>query len=125
MVLRTRRLGSLRYDTSYLGLLLHNSLKAVELANTLRARVGTEAMALVRERFGGLLSLLELYPLIFSVERVPKCDKVSLTVAAIATSRTGKGLQVHSGSTQSSAQFDVQEQQRQEQKLSLPSCFFH
>lgn len=56
-----------------------HSLKAVELANTLRARVGTEMLALVREKWGGLLSLLEKHPEKFFVERIPKSDRVSLT----------------------------------------------
>ncbi len=57
-----------------------HSLKAVELANTLRARVGTEIMALVRERWGGLLTLLERHPDRFLVERIPKNDRVSLLI---------------------------------------------
>ena len=56
----------------------HQSLKAVELANTLRARVGTEPLSVVREVWGGLLSLLEHYPHLFLVERIPKNDVVSL-----------------------------------------------
>jgi hypothetical protein len=56
----------------------NHSLKAVELANTLRARVGTEILAQVRERWGGLLSLLEKLPGVFLVERIPKNDLVSL-----------------------------------------------
>jgi len=63
---------------------LSHCLKAVELANTLRARIGTETMALVREHYGGLLSLLEMYPCTFQVERIPKSDKVSLTAKAIS-----------------------------------------
>ena len=55
-----------------------HSLKAVELANTLRARVGTEPLSMVREVWGGLLSLLEQYPHLFHVERIPKNDVVSL-----------------------------------------------
>ena len=54
------------------------SLKAVELANTLRARVGMEALTLVRDRTGGLLSLLERYPYVFYVDRIPKNDCVTL-----------------------------------------------
>ena len=55
-----------------------HSLKAVELANTLRARVGTEVLAHIRERWGGLLSLLERHPHVFRVERIPKNDLVTL-----------------------------------------------
>jgi hypothetical protein len=54
------------------------SLKAVELANTLRARVGTEILAAVRERHGGLLSLLERHGTRFRVQRIPKSDFVTL-----------------------------------------------
>jgi len=80
-----------------------HSLKAVELANTLRARgmsysivlcyyssltclscnnllyvVGTESLARVREQWGGLLSLLEKHSTHFRVDRIPKNDKVTL-----------------------------------------------
>lgn len=55
-----------------------HSLKAVELANTLRARVGTESLARVREQWGGLLSLLEKHSAHFRVDRIPKNDKVTL-----------------------------------------------
>ena len=55
-----------------------HSLKAVELANTLRARIGTEILADVRERCGGLLALLEHQPDIFIVRRIPKNDFVCL-----------------------------------------------
>lgn len=55
-----------------------HSLKAVELANTLRARVGTEVLAHIRERWGGLLSLLERHTHVFRVERIPKNDLVTL-----------------------------------------------
>ena len=55
-----------------------HSLKAVELANTLRARVGTDVLAMIRERWGGLLSLLERHPDMFFVERIPKNDMVTL-----------------------------------------------
>mmetsp|Transcript_20447 Transcript_20447/g.30256 ORF Transcript_20447/g.30256 Transcript_20447/m.30256 type:complete len:623 (-) Transcript_20447:215-2083(-) len=54
------------------------SLKAVELANTLRARLGAESLAHVRELRGGLLTLLERYPYVFNVERIPKSDRVTL-----------------------------------------------
>eukprot|EP01035_Chromulina_nebulosa_P020182 gene20182-26200_t len=55
-----------------------HSLKAVELANTLRARVGTEILAFVREHWGGLLSLLEKRNDLFRVDRIPKNDIVTL-----------------------------------------------
>eukprot|EP00601_Ochromonadales_sp_CCMP2298_P032245 CAMPEP_0173350104 /NCGR_PEP_ID=MMETSP1144-20121109/14690_1 /TAXON_ID=483371 /ORGANISM="non described non described, Strain CCMP2298" /LENGTH=713 /DNA_ID=CAMNT_0014297997 /DNA_START=184 /DNA_END=2321 /DNA_ORIENTATION=+ len=54
------------------------SLKAVELANTLRARVGTDALGRIRERWGGLLALLEKQSSLFRVDRIPKNDKVTL-----------------------------------------------
>ena len=44
-----------------------HSLRAVELANTLRAHVGTRALILVRERSGGLLATLERRPELFLV----------------------------------------------------------
>ena len=37
----------------------------------------------MRERHGGLLSLLEKHPAIFHVQRIPKSDQVSLRVAHI------------------------------------------
>lgn len=73
-----------------------HSLKAVELANTLRARVGTEVLAIVRERWGGLLSLLERHPEKFLVERIPKNDRVSLYSAKHA-----QGLQPSSNNLES------------------------
>ena len=57
-----------------------HSLKAVELANALRARVGVEALSRVREQHGGLLSLLEHHPQTFAVRRVPKHDSIALVV---------------------------------------------
>ena len=56
-------------------------LKAVELANTLRAHLGTEVLAAARNRSGGLLSLLERSPL-FVVQRIPKSDWVTLSAGA-------------------------------------------
>jgi hypothetical protein len=53
-------------------------LKAVELANTLRVQLGTDALAQVRCRCGGLLTLLDRHPHLFHVERVPKSDVVAL-----------------------------------------------
>ena len=55
-----------------------HSLKAVELANTLRARIGTEILADIRERWGGLLALLERNQELFIVRRIPKNDFVCL-----------------------------------------------
>jgi hypothetical protein len=78
----------------------NHSLKAVELANTLRARVGTDVLAQVRERWGGLLSLLEKLPGIFLVERIPKNDLVSLVGSRPLASAAGS---VNSNSTTSVA----------------------
>lgn len=64
---------------------MYHSLKAVELANTLRARVGTELLAMVREKWGGLLCLLERHSDRFLVERIPKNDRVSLVNFANTT----------------------------------------
>lgn len=57
----------------------HNvCVQAVELANVLRARMGTDALAVIRESHGGLLSLLEKHAPVFQVDRIPKNDSVSL-----------------------------------------------
>jgi len=66
-------------------------LKAVELANMLRARIGTDALASVREQHGGLLSLLERSPHLFRVSRIPKSDCVALVGgnAGVNTRRRG------------------------------------
>ena len=63
-----------------------HALKAVELANTLRARIGTEMLAQIRERWGGLLALLERYQTLFRVDRIPKNDKVTL-ICSIGTNQ--------------------------------------
>ena len=57
--------------------------QAVELANRLRDHMGTDALAVIRENHGGLLTLLEKHPALFHVDRIPKND----TVMLIATSR--------------------------------------
>ena len=67
-----------------------NCLKAVELANTLRARVGTEVLAHVREVYGGLLSLLERHQYLFRVDRIPKNDIVTL-VSGFVSSTSSPG----------------------------------
>jgi hypothetical protein len=54
------------------------SLKAVELANALRSRLGVHLLAHVRDVFGGLLTLLERRPEVFLVVRIPKNDHVIL-----------------------------------------------
>ena len=48
----------------------------------LRAKMGTEALASVRENRGGLLTLLERFPRLFRVDRIPKNDSVSLLIPA-------------------------------------------
>jgi len=55
-----------------------NTLKAVELANFLRSRVGSDVLARIREKWGGLLVLLERHTTRFRVDRIPKNDMVSL-----------------------------------------------
>lgn len=57
-----------------------HSLKAVELANTLRARVRQTFLAQIRERWGGLLALLEQATRVFRVRRIPKNDTVALVM---------------------------------------------
>ena len=75
-----------------------HSLKAVELANTLRARVGQEALVTVRERCDGMLSLLERYPAVFLVERIPKSDCVTLRSPELKQLRPVNGALSSSGS---------------------------
>ena len=60
-----------------------DSLKAVELANNVRARVGAETFSRVRKEHGGLLSLLERHPQTFAVRRrsAHKVDSVALVVS--------------------------------------------
>ena len=54
------------------------SLKAVELANALRSKLGVYILGHVRDVFGGLLNLLEKQPHVFRVVRIPKNDHVIL-----------------------------------------------
>lgn len=54
------------------------SLKAVELANAIRTRLGGGLLPALRMYFGGMLAVFERHPSIFVVERIPKCDTVSL-----------------------------------------------
>ena len=68
-----------------------HSLKAVELANTLRARVGQETLVAIRERCEGMLSLLERYPKVFIVDRIPKNDCVSLRSPSVKQLRDKNG----------------------------------
>ena len=57
-------------------------IKAVELANVVRGRIGTAAMARVRTELGGLLVVLERHPEQFMVNRIPKNDAVRLRTPA-------------------------------------------
>jgi hypothetical protein len=66
------------------------ALKAVELANALRAQLGTEVLASCRDYHGGLLSLLERNTA-FEVTRVPKLDTVKLRAAAAGDDGSGGG----------------------------------
>ena len=59
-----------------------HALKAVDLANALRNRVGVDVLGRVREAHGGLLSLLERHRDVVRVRRVPKHDIVSLAPTA-------------------------------------------
>lgn len=95
----------------------NHGLKAVELANTLRARVGTEVLAMVRERWGGLLSLLEQHPDQFTVERVPKNDRVVLTNNSNTNSNgNGNGSEQEEGTRTNEAD-EVDVTQRQQQSM--------
>ena len=111
-----------------------HSLKAVELANTLRARVGTEVLAHIRERWGGLLSLLERHTHIFRVERIPKNDLVTLVngggVTSVTTHPPPGGSQAtaltRSGSRMSSSSgFTVQSQIQGEQHGLAQGSFYN
>jgi hypothetical protein len=87
-----------KYSYVYVDILVeaaNHSLKAVELANTLRARVGTEVLAHIRERWGGLLSLLERHPHKFRVERIPKNDLVTLVTTGAMPTHAPGGVQVN------------------------------
>jgi hypothetical protein len=86
--------------------------QAVELANMLRARMGTETLAAVREHHGGLLALLERHPGTFRVSRIPKNDCVALESGAWAASSGAGGAGASCGRAWrrwvvGRAQFDV------------------
>lgn len=65
-----------RHTVEILSETASHCLKSVELANTLRDRVGEKAMSHVKMAYGGLLVLLEVFPRIFQVMRSPKNDYV-------------------------------------------------
>ncbi|KAK8803323.1 hypothetical protein WA158_001017 [Blastocystis sp. Blastoise] len=54
------------------------TMKAVELANTIRDSLGMKYLSKIRENFCGLLNLLENYPKLFAVNRIAKNDTVVL-----------------------------------------------
>lgn len=54
-------------------------IKSVELANEVRHRVGSEGFQLIKQYFAGFLSLLEAFPKVFQVHRIPKEDMVRTT----------------------------------------------
>ncbi|KAJ8602510.1 hypothetical protein CTAYLR_001274 [Chrysophaeum taylorii] len=64
-----------------------HALKAVDLANALRNRVGVDVLGRVREAHGGLLSLLERHRDVVRVRRVPKHDVVSLATPPLDYAR--------------------------------------
>lgn len=70
------------------------SLKAVELANTLRARLGTKVLAKVREKYGGLLFMLERHQNLFRVDRIPKNDCVTLMPKGLLLSQQQHPVQI-------------------------------
>ena len=79
-------------SSSGFGACSFNRLQAVELANMLRGRMGTDALAVARECHGGLLALLEKHPTLFAVERIPKNDAVTLIATAqVWLKHTGTG----------------------------------
>lgn len=84
---------------------LNNTLKAVELANTLRARVGTEILSSIKETWGGLLSLLEKQPKTFRVDRIPKNDMVTLVSYEVSRDDINQLLLYHVAATATTSQF--------------------
>ena len=86
-------------------------LQAVELANVLRARMGTEALAIIRESHGGLLTLLEKHADVFRVDRIPKNDSVVLIASEDKTAELnleelksdGQSVRLSSGETWTSS----------------------
>ena len=59
----------------------HSTLKSVELANALRDRIAVEHFNEIKKSHGGLLSLLQRFPGVFRVDRIPKNDRVTLLIA--------------------------------------------
>jgi len=59
----------------------NKTLKAVEIANALRGKLGVDYLHKVKATYGGLLALLQKYPNKFYVKRISKNDVVSLAAA--------------------------------------------
>ncbi|KNB41725.1 hypothetical protein JH06_4905 [Blastocystis sp. subtype 4] len=91
----------------YICNLLRNSqnykLKAVELGNRVRDTFGTDLLSGIREKYLGLLNMLEKYPQYFVVTRIPKSDFVSLAPEVITNLSGEKGSLYPEGDTQPSS----------------------
>ena len=70
----------------------HATLKSVELANALRDRIAAEHFNEIKKTHGGLLSLLQRFPAVFRVDRIPKNDRVTLLIAPQAP--TSKSIEM-------------------------------
>lgn len=66
----------------------HGTLKSVELANALRDRIAAEHFNEIKKTHGGLLSLLQRFPGVFRVDRIPKNDRVTLLTAHAPSSKS-------------------------------------
>lgn len=60
------------------------AMKSVKLANQVRQRVGVEIFKMMKENFDGFLNLLEHFPDLFYIERIPKEDRVTLSPGAVS-----------------------------------------
>ena len=101
----------------YICNLLRNSqnykLKAVELGNRVRDTFGTDLLSGIREKYLGLLNMLEKYPqyfvvclilvILMQVTRIPKSDFVSLAPEVITNLSGEKGSLYPEGDTQPSS----------------------
>ena len=65
--------------------------------------MGTETLAHVRERWGGLLSLLERHSHMFRVDRIPKNDLVTLLHPHLPPSSSSSANTLHSPITTTSS----------------------
>lgn len=59
------------------------TMKSVKLANQVRQRVGLKTFKMIKETFDGFLNLLEFFPDLFHIERIPKEDRVTLRTTAV------------------------------------------